>query len=115
MITLEEMLEVLNHRPDRTTLEVYISRAWVRPAGRKRAWRFEAIDIERVRLVYSLHHEMNLGEDAMDIVLHLLDQVYGLREQMRRLHYALERQPETVRGEVTRLLKEAEKELNTPS
>ena len=110
-MTMEEALEALGHRPDRATLEIYISRAWVRPLKRKKEWHFEVIDIERVRLVHHFREDMRMDEDALDLALHLLDQVYGLREQMRRVHHAIGRQPEQVQQEILALLREAEGEF----
>ncbi|MDE3059518.1 MAG: hypothetical protein KGJ06_00720 [Pseudomonadota bacterium] len=103
MLTLEETLKMLAGAPDRRTLEIYIAHAWVRPVRQERGWAFEEIDIARIRLVHHLH-EMMQSDDAMDVALHLLDQVYGLHEQLRRLSQAIGRQPEQVRREIIALI-----------
>ena len=47
---------------------------------------------------------MALGEEAMPVVLSLLDQVYDLRGTLRRIAGALEGQPPEVRDAVLRAL-----------
>ncbi|MBR0655914.1 chaperone modulator CbpM [Plastoroseomonas arctica] len=46
---------------------------------------FGEIDVERVRLIIDLRDTLDLGEDALPVVLGLLDQVYALRRQLRAL------------------------------
>ena len=43
---------------------------------------FHEIDVARVRLIHDLRHDMDIGEDAIPLVLSLLDQVYDLRSRM---------------------------------
>lgn len=104
MRTLEEVLELLDIALDKPTLEAYVSRSWVRPVRKRKRMYFEEIDIARIRLVHQLHHEMDVDESAMDMVLSLLDQVYGLRQQMRVLTQAIEQQPREVRTDILSLL-----------
>ncbi|WP_291296897.1 chaperone modulator CbpM [Elioraea sp.] len=46
---------------------------------------FTEIDVERVRLILELRDVMQVNEDALPIVLSLLDQLYELRRKMRAL------------------------------
>src|SRR5579871_5143777 len=106
MRTLEEMLETLGASCNRDTLESYITRTWVRPIQGERGLYFEEIDIARVRLIQQLRHDMQVGDEAMDVVLLLLDQMYSLRARVRRLTAAIDRQPEHVRAHIVSLLEE---------
>ena len=81
---------------DRPTVEGYIAREWLRPIWGETGWYFEEIDIARIELVYHLTQEINVNEDGMDIVLSLLDQLYGMRAQMQSLAHAITLQPPTV-------------------
>ena len=101
-MTLEELLQRLGDGFDHATLEEYIARAWIRPAGN----RFENIDLVRVQLVRHLQQDMQVSDDAMDIVLHLLDQLYGVHERMRQLKRAIARQPRSVQTELWAMLTE---------
>lgn len=82
----------------------WVERGWVRPDAEGPLWEFHEIDVARVRLIRDLRHEMALGEEAMPVVLSLLDQVYDLRRALRRLGAALETQPEEVRAAVLEAL-----------
>ena len=88
----------------RETLRVWVERGWVTPERGQGGYRFREIDVARVRLIHEFSTELELGEDAMDVVLPLLDQVHGLRHQLRRLADAVGAQPEEVRRRIARTL-----------
>jgi chaperone modulatory protein CbpM len=46
---------------------------------------FTEIDVERVRLILELRDLMQVNDEALPIVLSLLDQIYELRRRMRAL------------------------------
>jgi hypothetical protein len=46
--------------------------------GSRADWAFAEIDVARVRLIRDLRLRMELQEDALTVILSLLDQVYGL-------------------------------------
>ncbi len=75
----------------------WIERGWVQPESADSGWVFEAIDIARVRLIHDLRRDMDVTEDAIPLVLSLLDQVYELRAQLKAVLLAVEAQPEAVR------------------
>ena len=58
---------------------------------------FHEIDVARVRLIHDLRRDMEIGEDAIPLVLSLLDQVYELRSRMNAILRALSSQSEDVR------------------
>ncbi|HTW70486.1 MAG TPA: chaperone modulator CbpM [Acetobacteraceae bacterium] len=78
-------------------LAAWVECGWVRPEGEAPAWEFQEIDIARVRLIHDLRRAMDIGEDAIPLVLSLLDQVYELRAQLRSVLQAVEAQPDEVR------------------
>ena len=106
MKTLEEVLEMQEVRINHATLETYIRRQWVRPLKNKSGWVFEDIDVARLQLVCHLEQDIEVNEQGMDVVLSLLDQLYGLRAYMKNLSAAITRQPEQVRAEILRHLQE---------
>ena len=67
-------------------LQGWVARDWVRPVLREADEpRFGAAEVARVRLILELRDAMAVGEDAMPVVLSLLDQLYDERRRMRRL------------------------------
>jgi chaperone modulatory protein CbpM len=68
--------------------------------GSRADWAFAEIDVARVRLIRDLRLRMELQEDALTVILSLLDQVYGLRGALHAMVRALEDQPPAVRQAV---------------
>jgi len=81
----------------RETLHVWVERGWVMPKRGPDGYRFREIDIARVGLIHEFSTELELDEDAMGVILALLDQVHGLRNQLRCLAVAVNAQPEDIR------------------
>jgi chaperone modulatory protein CbpM len=72
----------------RQDLERWISNAWIRPDRSAGGYAFREIDVARARLILEMRDEMEINEDALPVVLSLLDQLYDLRRQMRDLNNA---------------------------
>lgn len=82
-------------------LRLWVGEGWVLPSRRDDGTaEFDTMDVARVRLVCELKDEMNLNDESIPVVLSLLDQVYGLRRELKALAAAVARQPETVRNEL---------------
>jgi chaperone modulatory protein CbpM len=77
-------------------LVTWIERGWVIPDAADAGLEFHEIDVARVRLIHDLRHGMDVGEDAMPLVLSLLDQVYELRSRLKALLHAVDAQPRDV-------------------
>ncbi|HET7883122.1 MAG TPA: hypothetical protein VFL55_19715 [Acetobacteraceae bacterium] len=74
-------------------LTAWVERGWVIPDADGPVLEFHEIDVARVRLIRDLRGGMELGEDAVPLVLSLLDQVYELRSRLKSVLRALEAQP----------------------
>lgn len=92
-------------RLHRETLHMWIDRGWLAPSGSRNGYRFREIDVARLQLIHEFHYELELDVDSMDVILPLLDQVHGLRRQLRRLAGAVNAQPEDVRERIATALK----------
>lgn len=79
-------------------LRRWIAERWVRPESGVEGYVFHEVDIARVRLIRELRYELAIDEEAMPVVLQLLDQVYALRRRLRAVAAAIEEQPEAVRA-----------------
>ena len=89
---------------DAAELARWVENRWVLPEREGEAWLFREVDIARVELILEVRREFSSGDDAMALALGLLDQVYSLRRQMRRLCQAVESQPPDVREAIRRSL-----------
>ena len=76
---------------DRGEVEGWIAQDLVRPAQRDGDWLFRDIDVARLQLIQELRHDLRLEEDALPVVLRLMDQLYDARRRLRRLRDAVER------------------------
>ena len=67
-------------------------------------WIFHEVDVARVELILDIRQEFAIDEEALPLVLGLLDQVYELRRHLRRMCDALAAQPPEVQAAVRRAL-----------
>ncbi len=95
MTTIEQAIGLLHFTVDRTTVETYVARTWVRPTPGTEGWQFAEIDIARIDLVTHLRRDMQVNDEAMDVVLSLLDQLHDLRARIRGVRAAVEARPES--------------------
>ena len=72
--------------------------------GETARWRVWANRAERVELILDMRRDFAVDDEAMPLVLSLLDQLYGLRRQMRRLSDAIECQPAAIREAIRQAL-----------
>ena len=105
MITLETVVVRVKGLQTRQ-VEAWIEQKLVRPEGRPGAWRFREIDVERLRLIQELRRDLALQEEALPVVLHLLDQLYDTRRRLRRLCDAVDRvAPQDMRQALSEVLR----------
>ncbi len=85
----------------------WVELTWLRPDGLPGRWVFHEVDVARVRLIAELR-ELHMDEDAMPVVLSLIDQLYATRRRMRLLQQAVEEAaPDAVRVRLRTLLEGA--------
>lgn len=92
--------------PDTDLIEItsWVERGWVQPEQDGSRLLFQEIDVARVRLIRDLRRDLALGEEAVPVVLSLMDQLYELRGQLRDVLQGLEAQPADVRASVLRAM-----------
>ena len=81
----------------RVELQRWVEKGWVVPERRDGEFWFREIDVARVQLVIEMRRDLAIAEDGIPTVLSLVDQVYGLRNQLRQLGEAIQAQPGDVR------------------
>ena len=92
-------------------LNAWIEQNWVRPIQYQDSFEFDEADLARVKLIVELRSDMGVNEDAMPVVLRLLDQVYSLRRALSALSEAILELPEDTQDELReRLSQRAESE-----
>ncbi len=89
---------------DERRLEALIEAGAIRPAEVAGERQFSEADLARLELLCELAETFELDEEAAAMVIDLIDQIHGLRRQLRRLLAALEAEPEEVRARIRRAL-----------
>lgn len=89
---------------ERRELVHWVEERWVLPERRAEAWVFHEVDVARVELILEIRRDFAIDDEAMPVILRLLDQVYSLRRQMRRLCDAVAMQPEATRDSIRQAL-----------
>ena len=103
MIVFDELLRQIEGL-DRGDLMRWVENRWVLPERRGQTWLFHEVDVARVELILEIRQEFAIDEEALPLVLGLLDQVYNLRRQLRRVCDALAAQPQEVQAAIKRAL-----------
>lgn len=81
------------------TLDIWLEQRWIIPqepdvggAGAEAA--FHDRDLARARLIQDLRGDLGVNDPGVDVILHLVDQLHGLRGALRELHGAMREPPE---------------------
>jgi len=103
MVGFDELLQRFRGL-ERRDLMRWVEERWVLPEHRDANWVFREVDIARIELILEIRRDFAIDDEAMELVLGLLDQLYGMRRQMRRLCDAVAAQSPEVREAIRRAL-----------
>lgn len=84
----------------------WVEQRWVLPVEEEGRWIFDESDVARVSLIAELRDDLDVNDEAMPVVLKLLDQVYGLRAALSEMQEVIQALPDTHRRELERRLQE---------
>lgn len=70
---------------DQHTLDIWIEEEWLIPEQLETDITFSEADIARVQLISDLIEGLGVNSEGVGIILHLLDQVHGLRSAVESL------------------------------
>lgn len=69
---------------DARTLSAWVEAEWLVPVvASNTAFQFSEADLARARLIGDLRTDFGVNDEGIAIILHLLDQLYGLRALVR--------------------------------
>ena len=91
---------LLAARVDATALETWVTAGWLIPRRDEEAADFSEADLARACLIRDLQHDMGVNEEAIPIILDLIDQVHGLRGMLREVATAVCAQPDEMRRRI---------------
>ncbi|RKF36809.1 hypothetical protein BCY90_23810 [Agrobacterium deltaense] len=76
------------------TLELWIEQEWVKPEQTSSGPGFSDADIARVHLIRDLTENVGANDAGVDVILHLLDQLHGMRRAFEHLQLHLKKDAE---------------------
>jgi chaperone modulatory protein CbpM len=83
MISMQEFL--LLTRVEHQSLEAWIAAGWLIPPQTEPELAFSDVDLARAQLIRDLHDDLGVNDEGISVILHLIDQVHGLRRSMEVL------------------------------
>jgi chaperone modulatory protein CbpM len=83
MIAVAEFL--LRCRVERQSLDAWITAGWLVPPQTEPELAFSDVDLARAQLIRDLREDFGVNDEGVEVILHLLDQMHGMRRGMRDL------------------------------
>jgi chaperone modulatory protein CbpM len=83
MISVQEFL--LRARLEHHSLETFIAAGWIIPPQTEPELMFSDVDLARAQLIRDLREDLGVNDEGVSVVLHLIDQMHGLRRSMQDL------------------------------
>jgi chaperone modulatory protein CbpM len=68
------------------TLDLWLEDRWLIPDQNSAGMNFSDVDVARARLIRDLKTDFGVNDEGVDVILHLLDQLHGLRRALEQLH-----------------------------
>ena len=84
----------------RSDLEVWIREEFVRPHQEAGVLHFTDMECARVRLICTLHYELEVDADTLPVVVSLIDQLYDTRQRLLSLTAAVTTQDKNIQAAI---------------
>jgi chaperone modulatory protein CbpM len=68
------------------TLEIWLDQRWLVPDQTSAEITFSETDVARAHLIRDLKSDFGVNDEGVDVILHLVDQLHGLRGAFAQLH-----------------------------
>jgi chaperone modulatory protein CbpM len=102
-LTENELIEAIA-RLTSDRLTEYLAAQIVIPEQSEHGLVYQSIDVARLELACELHDQYDMETDALSMMISLIDQMHGLRAELREVLNAVEAQPEPVRKQMIEVI-----------
>lgn len=72
------------------TLDFWLEQRWLLPEQTSAGMTFSDMDVARAHLIQDLKADFGVNDEGVDVILHLVDQLHGLRRALAQLHEHLQ-------------------------
>lgn len=90
-------------------LHLYIQQSWILPIEEEGQYFFDDADLARIQLIGELRRDMGVNDEAVPIILQLIDRANSLHRSLEELHGALELISQAARQEIEKALDELQR------
>jgi chaperone modulatory protein CbpM len=91
-LSKQEFLSLSGMQHD--TLNAWIEEEWLIPGGSPTEPSFSEIDVARARLIRDLQVDLGVNDEAVGVILNLVDQLHGMRRTLMELRQVVWTPPE---------------------
>ena len=99
MIRVDDLVEAISGL-QRSDLEAWIREELITPRHEAGTPFFTEMECARVRLICTLHYELEIDAETLPVVLSLVDQLYNTRQQLFSLIEAVTMQDKDVQAAI---------------
>jgi chaperone modulatory protein CbpM len=75
------------------TLDIWLEQRWLVPDQTSAGMNFSKMDVARAHLIRDLKADFGVNDEGVDVILHLVDQLHGLRRALAQLNRNLQQTP----------------------
>ena len=68
------------------TVELWLEQRWLIPEQTSAGMNFSDMDVARAHFIRDLKADFGVNDEGVDVILHLVDQLHGLRRVLEQLH-----------------------------
>jgi chaperone modulatory protein CbpM len=75
------------------TLDLWLEQRWLIPEQTSAGANFSDMDLARAHFIRDLKADFGVNDEGVDVILHLVDQLHGMRRVLEQLHGDLQGPP----------------------
>ena len=99
MISLDDLVAAISAL-QRSDLEAWIREELVAPRQEAGTLLFTDMECARVRLICTLHYELEIDKETLPVILSLVDQLYATRQRLSALTAAVAAQDKNIQAAI---------------
>ena len=85
-------------------LTVWVERRWALPARQGKKVAFDTADMARIRMITDFHDDLAIDDEAMPVMLDLIDRLHTVRAKLRDVLKAIGELPESEQVSILRAI-----------